>query len=231
MKDLQPTYILHSRPYSNTSRILEAFTREHGRIALLAKGIRRGKNSNHSLIQLFTPILITWAGKGELQFLKHIEPNGLSHQLTGRALLCGFYLNELLIRLLHKADPHPYLFQAYQESLQAFEQGQASDITLRLFEKHFLQELGYALNLTHDAQTHGDIHPEKYYHFNPSSGFHETQSRTYSQNRFLGAHLLSIHRNHYDDKETRAAAKRLFRQALEPLLGHKPLKTRELFVH
>jgi len=227
---LQPAYILHSRPYRNTSRILEAYTQDQGRVGLIAKGIRRGKRQGNGLIQPFSPILISWVGRSELMTATNIEANGLAHTLKGNALLCGFYLNELLIRLLHHHDPHPALFHYYHETLTALAQDKHHEKTLRHFEKALLKELGYGFHLNQDTHSNAPIQENNYYLFDPQSGLRHIKEDLNQDNTFLGKHLLSIAQDDFNDKDVLGSAKRLFRIALMPLLGNKPLKTRELFI-
>ena len=113
---IQSGYILHSRPYRDTSSLLEVFTREHGRIGLVARGARGPKSKLRSVLQPFQPVLLSWLARGDLGTLTDAEPQGISHALAGRALLSGYYLNELLQRLTHRHDSHPVLYDAYQDA-------------------------------------------------------------------------------------------------------------------
>jgi len=229
----QPAYILHTRPYRDTSLLIDAFTPMQGRISLIAKAAR-GVQCKHSrfkgLLQAFTPLLISWRGKTELLNLLHAEPSDFfSFQLSGKILLCGLYLNELLVRLLHRYDPHPTLFQVYQTTLTLLSQN--PNLALRLFEKQLLAELGYALHLNRDTQTQQTILPDRQYQFIPSQGLVLCSNTTIAIANvylFSGASLLAIHAEQWTTPNQLLDAKRLFRLALHHLLEGKSIRSREL---
>ena len=221
---LQPAFVLHHRPYRETSVLLDLFTQEQGRIALVAKGVRNQRSPLRALLQLFTPLLVSWQGKGELMTLSSAEPNGLPMQLRGDCLLSGFYLNELLTRLLHKHDPHPALYTIYQHTLIELQGGVLQQKTLRVFEKKLLAELGYGLQIE-------KVIAEKYYHFCPEQGLTECLENATPLTRiFSGKHLLAIAAEQLESEELLRDAKRLMRLALGGLLGPKPLQCRSLFI-
>ncbi len=229
----QPAYILHTRPYRDTSLLIDAFTATQGRISLIAKAARRirCKNSRFKgLLQAFVPLLLSWRGKTELLNLLNADPSGLiAPQLTGKHLLCGLYLNELLIKLLYRYDPHPLLFLAYQTALTTLAQN--PNIALRLFEKQLLAELGYALHLNQDSQTQQAILPNQYYQFIPSQGLVICLNTSRPKlSVFSGASLLAIHNENWVAAEQLMDAKRLFRLALHHLLEGKNIRSRELFL-
>lgn len=225
----QPSYILHSRPYRDTSLILELFTLNQGRISTVARGAKKRGRGQGSL-QAFTPLLTQTVGKTELLSLQKVETDGPAHYLTGNALLCGFYLNELLVRTLQRFDPHPQLYHAYVSSLQRLADNTSLDIILRRFELVLLRELGYAFDLNQEAHSAEPIQHEQYYHFDPEQGFTlVTQYDPRSTAIFCGASLLALHSFNLTNIEELRDAKRLLRLALAPLLGNKPLHTRELF--
>jgi DNA repair protein RecO (recombination protein O) len=145
IQEPQPAFVLHSYPYRETSLIVEAFTRHHGRIGLLAKGARRPKSALRGTLLAFQPLLIQWGGRGELRGLHSAEWQGGVAQLKGIGLMSGFYLNELLLRFLHRDDPHEGLFDLYAEAISALSTNNRIAATLRRFEKFLLGELGYAL--------------------------------------------------------------------------------------
>jgi DNA repair protein RecO (recombination protein O) len=227
---LQAAYILHTRPYRDSSLLIDAFTSSQGRIKLIAKGVR-GKNSRFKgLLQAFVPLLITWRGKTELWNLSHAEPNAVViPQLTGKRLICGLYLNELIMKLLYRHDPHPSLFHAYQIALTRLEQN--PNLALRLFEKQLLAELGYALRLSQDSQTQQPILPEQNYQFIPSQGLvFCLNNTTHQASIFSGSSLLAIHHEQWASVNQLLDAKRLFRLALHYLLEGKSIRSRELFL-
>lgn len=228
----QPAYILHTRPYRDSSLLIDAFTASQGRISLIAKAARgiHSKNSRFKgLLQAFVPLSLSWRGKTELLNLLNAEPSGLFlPPLTGQLLICGLYLNELLIRLLYRYDPHPSLFQAYQTALTTLPQN--PNIVLRLFEKRLLAELGYALHLNQDNQTQQPILPDQYYQFIPSQGLFIclNTSLTNKSSLFSGASLLAIYYEQWTTPDQLLDAKRLFRFALHHLLEGKSIRSREL---
>ncbi len=230
---LQPAYILHTRPYRDSSLLIDAFTASQGRISLIAKAARgmRSKNSRFKgLLQAFVPLLISWRGKTELLNLLNAEASGFtSSQLTGKFLICGLYLNELLMRLLYRHDPHPSLFLAYQTTLTTLSQN--PNVALRLFEKRLLVELGYALHLNQDSQTREAILPNQHYQFIPSQGLVSCLNNTNQKaSIFSGSSLLAIHEEQWTTPDQLLDAKRLFRLALHYLLEGKNIRSRELFL-
>lgn len=231
---LQPAYILHTRPYRDTSLLLELFVAEHGRFTAVARGARGVRSRFKGLLQPFVPLLISWYGKTDLVTLSAAEPNGKAHGLIGKELLCGIYLNELLVRLLHRHDPHPQLYYAYQEALIALQQGKSQQHTLRHFEKCLLTELGYALQLDREAETDMQVMPEKFYYFDPHHGLSTCVSesqQTMARHIFSGHSLLALHAGELDHDQVLQDAKRLLRIALGRLLEERPIRSRELFVN
>lgn len=230
---LQAAYILHTRPYRDTSLLIDAFTATQGRISLIAKGARgiRGKKSRYKgSLQAFVPLLLSWRGKTDLMNLVNAEPNPIPlPHLTGKLLVCGLYLNELLIRLLYRYDPYPNLFQAYQVALCSLSANPA--IALRLFEKKLLAELGYALYLNKDSLTNQVLLPQQSYQFIPSQGLVVCLNKSIpKQSIFSGASLLAMHHESWDTPMQLLDAKRLFRLALNYLLEDKTIRSRELLV-
>jgi DNA repair protein RecO (recombination protein O) len=218
----QPAFILHYRPYRETSLLLDLLTQDHGRVALISRGVRKTRSPLKALLQPFNPLLVSWQGKTELMTLTAAEMNGAPAQLRGDCLLSGFYLNELLVRLLQKQDPCPHLYRVYQNTLVELQADRLQQKTLRIFEKRLLEELGYGLQFQ-------SIVAEKYYQFNPEQGFelhnHEVNNRV-----FLGKSLLALADEQLNDPESLRDAKRLMRMVLAPLLGNQPLHSRKLFV-
>ncbi|SEO68484.1 DNA repair protein RecO [Nitrosovibrio sp. Nv6] len=228
-QDAQPAFVLHTYPYLETSLIVEAFTRNFGRIALVAKGAKRPKSTLRGLLLAFQPLQLSWGGKSELRTLYKAEWQGGQRSLQGTGLICGFYLNELLVRLLHRNDPHEQLFVYYQEALAALSMQTDYIPILRRFEQRLLQELGYALTLNHDIASGKPIDPDKDYsyeiergpvEFNGGSRHHGLPVR--------GSTLLDMERGDYSDTLTRQQSKTLMRYILNHYLGDQPLHTRQL---
>lgn len=235
--DLTPVYVLHTRPFRSTSLIVELFSKNYGRVAVVARSARGPQSRYHGQLQLFTPMLASWSGLHELKMLGTIELNGMPLQLNQNPLFCGFYFNELLMRLLHKEDPHPALFDLYHDCLCQLEKNVSGSgsgkkniaVTLRRFEKKLLDDLGYGLPLTFDAKTREKIQANAYYQFIPNQGFFLCDSMQDSQTYFLGADLINIATEKFDAEPVLIAAKKLMRYSLAFLLGNKPLNSRELF--
>jgi DNA repair protein RecO (recombination protein O) len=229
--DLQPAYILHSRPYRDSSAILEALTAEHGRISLVARGARRRNRggSNIALLQSFTPLLLSFTGRGELKTLTANESAGAAKTLRGERLFSGLYVNELLMRLLHRHDPHPALFAAYDSTLDALAVAPQVESVLRRFEFTLLEELGYSFDLHLDGRSGEAVSAEHWYHFHSDYGLVARGEHVDPQRpAFMGADLLAIAAGDLTG-EVRLTAKRLLRQVLATHLGDAPLNSRELF--
>ncbi len=227
---LDPIFILHTRPYSDTSLIVELLTMRYGRIAAIARSARGLKSRYRGTLQLFSPLLASWSGGRELKTLGNIERNGPVYPFDGQALGCGFYLNELLVRLLQRDDPCVNIYQLYQNTLNAFEKATDFRVALRCFEKNLLQALGYGLPLHRDAQTGESINPELHYQYLPDRGFLSCVEATEAMTTFSGRSLLALFQEQFDNDDILRDAKRLLRIALACHLGNKPIKSRELFI-
>ena len=227
---LQPAFVIHRRPFRNTSLLVDFFCLDHGRIAAVARGARRGKSRMQALLQPFQPLQISYSGRGELKTLTGAESAGGAKALTGERLFSGFYVNELLSRLLHDHVEHPRLYGVYRETLAALEGAPLLERVLRHFELELLAELGYAVNLISDCRHNEPIEAEKYYRYVPDVGFEEAGREEGELKRiFPGSHLLALSRLELEDPQVATSAKRLLRQALEVHLGGKPLNSRALF--
>jgi len=224
-----PAYVLHTRQYRDTSLIIEFFTKEQGRVGAIAKGARRPRSKLKFLSQPFIPLLVNLIGKSDLKTITDLESDHPSALLTGKYILTGFYLNELIMRLLQRQDPHPELFNMYHHTLNALSQQQDSEIALRLFEKTLLKELGYELQLDKDRESGQPICRESYYAFVQGVGFTKCLKDANQAHIFSGETLLALHIQDFTEKKTLTESKRLMRAALTPLLGNKPIKSRELY--
>ncbi len=229
---LENAYVLHARPYRETSLLLDFFTETFGRVSAIAKGARSAKSTKKSILQPFRPISISTVGRSDLKTLTGAELVKASVQLTGDRLFSAMYINELLYHSLPKHDPHTSLFESYQKIIQQFSNtSTVIEPVLRQFEMQLLSELGYAISLTEDAQSGDSISPENHYLFKPGHGFTQTTAAGKSKNpfMFLGAHLLSFDRNELLEQEVLKSAKRLMRLALAELLGEKAINSKKLF--
>lgn len=228
---LQPAYILHSRPYRDSSAILEVFSAEHGRISLVAKGARRRTRggSNAALLQPFTPLLLSFSGRSEMKTLTQVESAGVALSLRGDRLFSGLYVNELLMRLLHRHDPHPALFAAYGEAIGALATASSVDGVLRRFEFRLLEDMGYSFDLSSDGRTGEVVQENAWYHYHPDYGLVQRMGvADPARPAYAGSELKLMSRGEFTG-EARLAAKRLVRQALADHLGEAPLKSRDLF--
>ena len=232
---LQPCYILHHRPYRDTSLLLEVFSREFGRIGLVARGARGKRSRFGGLLQPFRPLLLSWSAKGELGTLTEAEADGVALEGKGPALISGFYLNELLMRLVERNDPQEALYNHYAAALHRLalieEGAEGSEGVLRRFEVELLQQLGYGLILNHDAVSGEPIEPERRYRYSLEQGPLPEAGDEHDELdlMILGRTLIGLGSGELD-REGLAEAKRLMRAALAPHLGNRPLKSRELFV-
>ncbi len=228
---LQPAWLIHRRPFRNTSLLVDFFCRDHGRIATVARSARRSKSRLQGLLQPFRPLHISWIGRSEIKTLTVTESAGPAATLSGERLFSGLYINELLSRLLHDHVEHPNLFQTYRDTLTALATDLPLEPILRRFELELLAELGYAINLQTERHNDQLLCPHKPYRYIPDLGFEEAGPEDNNDHKriFSGAHLLALARLDLTDPATAATAKRLLRQALDPHLGGKPLHSRALF--
>ncbi len=226
--ELQPAYILHSRPFRDTSLLVDCFSRDYGRVTVLAKGARSAKSRQRQLLQPFSPLLVSWQGKGDIKTLVGLEADGQGYFFSGHALFAGLYMNEVLVRVLPQHDAHMDILEYYQEALAELGRGQPLEPLLRRFEFSLLQALGYGIDFLHDAQGR-NLLPEVWYQFYPERGFQVAEPSPHEV-FFLGACLLGIGQGQLDEVNNLRTAKQLVRVALKPYLGNKPLQSRELFV-
>ncbi|HEY1284181.1 MAG TPA: DNA repair protein RecO [Steroidobacteraceae bacterium] len=217
-------YILHHRPYRDTSRILEVLTRDAGRMSLFARGVRGPKAKLAAELQPFRLLLLSWSGKGEAPQLTGAEGAPENSPLPSKCLMAGFYLNELLLKLTHRHDPVPALFDAYHLALEALKAGAAIEPTLRLFEKHLLDLLGYGLALEADASSGAGIDADAYYHFRPAHGL--VPVATDAPGALWGASLIALAREELTPGRVLEDARRLLQGALAQCLEGRELNTR-----
>ncbi|MGJ0483312.1 MAG: DNA repair protein RecO [Methylomicrobium sp.] len=220
---LQPSYILQHRDYRESSLIIEAFTRDFGRISLLAKGVRKAKSKSQGLLQPFIPLRLSFLGKTELKILTDVELAQSFQPLSGLALYCGFYVNELIVAFLHKDDPHPELFTDYRRCLADLQQNVELEAVLRNFELNLIEKSGYGLQLAYDASHGTPVDPSKKYHFDAELRPVEAENGLYT-----GKTLRAIQARNFNDQEVLAEAKVLMRHVLDQLLHGKPLNSRKV---
>jgi DNA repair protein RecO (recombination protein O) len=228
---LQPAYVLHRRDYGDTSLLLEIFSAHRGRLPLVAKGARRGRRAGGSqaaLLQPYQPLLLAWSGRGEVKTLTRVESAGRAPVLTGDALYCGFYVNELLLRLLARQDEDQVIFAAYQRTLAALAAGPDLDTPLRRFELILLGQLGYRPPLDRDADNHAPVRPELRYVVDSERG-PAVAVRAEDPQAMAGSTLLALAAGAPLPPAAAREARRLLRALLAPHLGERPLQSRALF--
>ena len=231
--ELAESWVLHSRPFRETSLIVEAFSREFGRMGLVARGGRRPRSSLALAARPFRLLLLSWTGRGELATLTAAESaprRAASPPPAGETLLAAMYLNELVLRLTRREDPHPELFDHYSQALGDLSAAGPMEPVLRRFELDLLASLGFGLNLRHDIEGR-DLAPGAAYCYRMEQGAEALPNgaRTGEAMNFYGAELLGIARGDWGSRDTRRAASRLLKTAIDFYLEGKPLNTRKVF--
>jgi DNA repair protein RecO (recombination protein O) len=240
--DLEPAYILHARAYRETSQILEVFTAGHGRLTFVARGARRPKSALRGILNPFQSLRLSWSGRGEMQTLREAEPAGPLTNIDNAIVMSCFYINELILKLLERSDPHPDLFAHYTSLMMALQSGQPVEPLLRMFELQLLGEIGYAPNLNRDAATHAPVDADRVYEFVADYGVveagvaapaapvfdHGVPVFAPAASVFKGSSLLAISRQEFSDTEVMRDAKRLLREILNFHLGNRALHTRRV---
>lgn len=221
----EPAYVLHAYPYKETSLIVEVFSRRFGRVGLLARGARRPRSAMRGVLLAFHPLRMTWSASAELGTLMSAEWGGGQASLSGIGLMCGFYLNELLLKLLPRGDPHEALFDAYGAALARLAAGDSQPAVLRGFERRMLAELGYAPVLDRDAANGARIEAEKHYAYEAERGPVESR-RVDGDSVISGRTLLDMAADNYENSRTREEARRLMRALIADRLGGQSLHTR-----
>lgn len=221
-------FVLHTHPFRETSLLLDVYSRRHGRLAIVARGARRPRSALRGVLMNFQPLLLSWFGKGEVKTLHSAEWQGGQPYLQGTALMCGFYLNELLVNLLARDDAHEQLFDYYRATLYRLAHETDHAATLRCFEKHLLQELGYALQLETEAGSGEPVETEANYRYAVERGAMRDDGDARSGLKIAGKSLLAMAADDYGDALVAQQSKQLMRMLLNHHLGGKILHTREL---
>jgi len=225
----QPAFILHKRAYRNTSAILEFFTRDYGRISLVAKGVSGSKSRLKGIMQAFQPLQISWSRKSELGNMTSAETTQSPFALVDEALYAAMYVNEILFKLITKDDPHPNIFDQYTQLLADLVIPSNLQISLRLFEKKLLQDLGYEIDFFWEAETSEAIDSHCIYEFIPGHGFIKCIGSEKERIQFSGNLLQEIANGNLQNEQTLKVAKRIFQLSIKQLLGNTELSTRELY--
>lgn len=238
--EVDRAFVLHTYPYRETSLIVEAFTARHGRVALVAKGAKRPQGAMRGLLNPFQGLALNWFGKSEMKTLKSVDHERIIPQLQGAGLLSAFYMNELLLKLTQREDPHDALFTAYDDAVNALAclprdaagvRGIAA--VLRRFEVVLLQELGYALQLAVEADSHAPLDPHREYLYLLERGpvpvsRAQREAAHGDVLQLSGKTLVDMGNDDYRDPQTQVQSKQLMRRMINHLLGDKVLHTRNL---
>ena len=226
--DAQAAFVLHTYPYRETSLIIEAYAREQGRLALVARGARRPKSPVRGVLLPFQPLLLSWSGRKELRTLIRAEWRGAYTPLRGQPLICGFYLNELLLKLLPRDDPHEELFSVYERTLDALNGGEEPSALLRRFELALLRELGYAVILDRDVDRDEPVARERSYVYVVERGPVSGRSAARNGVELSGQTLIDMQSGSFTSAATQQESKTLMRALINHYLGNQVLHTRQL---
>lgn len=224
---LKPAFVLHRRRYGDSSLLLDLYSEAEGRVVAIAKGALSGRGTRAAVLQPFVPLLADWRGRGEIQTLGNTEQAGRVIGLKGRALYCGLYLNELLVRLTHRQDPQLVLFARYAHTLNALAAGEEADAVLRRFELTLLQSLGSAAELAIEADGATPVRAERRYRLDPDAGV--IPAGLHDRQTISGETLLRLAEGDDLPDPHRLEARQLLRTLLAHHMGNRPLKSRELF--
>ncbi|MGI4815901.1 MAG: DNA repair protein RecO [Janthinobacterium lividum] len=227
----EPGFVLHSYPYRETSLIVDVFTRGHGRMPLVAKGAKRPHSALRGVLQHFQPLALSWSGKGEVRTLTRAEWVGGMAPVAGDALLCGFYVNELVLRFCAREDAHERLFDHYVATLSRLADGEAPIGVLRAFERVLLRESGHAMALDRLGLSGGPVRPETRYLFDPQQGARPAQADDPAHWPAIdGQTLLDMERDDYRRPRTVTQSRALMRFLLDYYLDGAPLLTRQILI-
>ena len=225
----QPAFVLHHRPFRDSSQILDIVTRDHGKISLVARGSRGSKSRLAGLLRPFLLLKVSWVARSDLGTLTGAEVAGAPLGLRGDAMLSAFYVNELLLNFLHRHDPQPEIFELYKQVISVLGSTSNIAVSLRSFELELLSLLGYAVNVEHESGTQQDLDPEQPYDYRVEQG-PVPVDRADGPLVFSGAILRSIQAQEFDDPRVLRAANRLLREVIAHHLGGKELKSRKVLM-
>jgi DNA repair protein RecO (recombination protein O) len=228
-KQLEPAWLLHHRPWSDTSRIIDLMTRAHGRVTLFAHGARRPKSPHRAVLRPFVPLLVSWSGSGDGGTLTAAEAAGVAPALAPGRLISAFYLNELLLKLLPKEDRHEALHDAYGDALAALA-GADEQPALRAFERVLLEELGFGLDLLREAGSQRPIEADRYYHFEPGRGVLAVREGEPGPDSHAGRAMLAVARGELEALDAQRAARGIFGAAIAHCLEGRGLASREVML-
>jgi DNA repair protein RecO (recombination protein O) len=227
--ELEPAYILHSRPYRETSLLLEALTRDRGRAGLVARGARGQRSRWKNILQPFRPLLLSWSQRGELGTLTGADQVASPPAMRGEPLFCGLYVNELLMRLLQRADPHPEVFESYRLVMNGLAAGADPQPLLRIFERELLQATGFGMQLEYEYGSDEAIQEDAWYVYHPENGpIRQPLDKGDRQDLVSGAALIALKSGQLGSQYL-PELKRLMRRLISRQLGGRPLASQSLF--
>ena len=225
----QPAFILHHRPFRDSSQLLDVVTRDYGKIALVARGSRRSKSRLAGILRPFLPLRVSWVARTDLGTLTGAEAAGTPAGLRGDAMLSAYYVNELLLHFLHRHDPQTDIYSLYEDTIMALVATTDIAASLRSFEIELLKLLGYALNLAHESGTDRPLRADHHYEYRIEQGAVPV-SRNDGPMVFSGTVLQAVAEQQFDDPKVLAAANRLLREVIAHHLGGKELKSRKVLL-
>jgi DNA repair protein RecO (recombination protein O) len=226
---LEPSYILHSRPYSESSALLEVFARNHGRVGLVARGARGSRSRWKGVLQPFRPMVLSWTQRGELGTLTGADQVASPPALGGDTLFCGLYANELLMRFMQRSDPHPGLFDHYRDMLGALASGTPPQPVLRVFEYRLLAAAGFGLQLEHEHGSDRELRADRWYLYEPDAGPLPCDPATGQKRQLVsGEALLALKSGEVGENHLKEL-KALMRKLIRYYLGDKPIRSQQLF--
>jgi DNA repair protein RecO (recombination protein O) len=223
---LEQGFVLHQRPYRNTSQLLECVTARHGRVGIVAQGSRRAVSRQRALLQAFVPVKLSWLRRGDLGRLTGVEPAGSSFELADQRLLAGYYCNELLLRLMARGDPNGEIFSCYSRCLAQLAFGPSTGRALRIFELELLEALGYGLELAVEAASGAPLEASGRYVYEIEHGLRRTDRESADADVYMGRELVALRERALDDDASLRAAQRLLGGVLKTYLGDRPLRSR-----
>ena len=226
---LEPGFVLHHRPFSNSSQLIDCLTRNFGRVGLIAHGSRRAGRGQRALLQPFSALRLSWVRRRDLGRLTGVEADTTITPMNGDRLLAGFYVNELVLRLVARGDPNDDVFSCYSACLSELAGRASTSLTLRLFELSFLRALGYGLDLDRDADTGEPLQAERRYVLELDNGLKAADDSVPDAAVYRGRELIALGRRELSDVECLRSAKRLLGTVLNQHLGERPLKSRSVF--
>ena len=226
----EPAYLMHQRPFSESSQIINLFSRHFGRVDVIAKGSKRPKSKFKSFLQPFLPILVSWSGRSQLKTLRSIDLNiKQKTTLPSKQLMSAFYLNELILSLLTTNDPYPELFDCYALTIDKLSDVDSSESVLRTFEINLLSQIGYAINFQTEAMSSNEIEAEQVYRFVVEEGFIRSNATTSHHSLIKGSIIKAIEKGDYSTSQILKAAKRITRESIKYHLSGKELNTKKVF--